>query len=287
MQMNRWVAGAAVMAAALMLWSCVLAPGRFDAALTVRKDGSFSYRYTGEIVLLTAASSMNAAAEEEEGAFEAREVNCSGGAIEEDDMLRNGYDDRACTPEELEERRRVREEERASRAEERKRELEMSKAMLGGLDPKDPGTMDEFARRLQGQEGWKRVVHKGDGVFDVQYEVAGRLDHAFVFPVFPQVDFIVPFVHASRGIGNRVRVSAPAFVQNSGAGFGALAGGSAQGGGFPGTFRKAEGTFTLTTDAAILTNNTQDGPVGPAAAKVLKWTIGPLDLKKPEALLQL
>ena len=118
--------------------------------------------------------------------------------------------------------------------------------------------------------------------------MSGLLDRDFVFPVFDRVEFILPFVQATRLGSGRVRVTAPAFVKPgadwmgmSGAGAAAMG----RGRGWP--FREAEGTFTLVTDAAILTNNTTDGPSSEGGSQILKWTVSPLDRARPEALLQL
>jgi hypothetical protein len=188
------------------------------------------------------------------------------------------------------EKRREWEAYRLAQTENQKQEAERMKAMFGGLDPDDPKTVAQFTARLLSQDGWKRVTHKGKGVFDVLYEKSGRLDHDFIFPLFPEVDWIIPFVHASRRSDSRIRVAAPAFAQAKAMGggmnglgaFGAMAGEKA------GPLPKPEGTFTLTTDAEVLTNNTNDGPVaGAGGTKTMKWVIGPLDSKKPEALLKL
>jgi hypothetical protein len=199
---------------------------------------------------------------------------------------------RKCTAAELEEKRRNWERMRAERREREERESAAMKAMFGGIDPSDPKTMDEFARRLQGQGGWRRIVHKGSGVFEVDYQVSGRLDHDFVFPVFDGVDAIIPFVQAVQRGGGKIRVTAPAFVKPGGgdrmgmSAFGAAAM-MGEGGRNPWPFKSPEGSFTLTTDGEFLTNNTRDGPTVQGASKSLRWTITPLDTAKPEALIQL
>lgn len=196
---------------------------------------------------------------------------------------------RKCTAEELAQRRRDWERSMTETRSRRDRERDQMKAMLGGIDPGDPATMSEFARRLQGQGGWKKVVHKGDGLFEVDYEISGRLDHDFVFPVFDRVEFIMPFVQATRLGSGKVRITAPAFVKPGAEWMGMSAAGAAAAMGrernWP--FREAEGTFTLVTDAAILTNNTREGPSSEGGSQILKWTVSPLDRGRPEALLQL
>jgi len=49
----------------------------------------------------------------------------------------------------------------------------------------------------------------------------------------------------------------------------------------------ADGTFSVTTDAPILANNTDEGPTASAAGKVLSWTINPRTPSAPTALLKL
>ena len=51
--------------------------------------------------------------------------------------------------------------------------------------------------------------------------------------------------------------------------------------------RRPRGTFTLTTDAQVLTNNTVDGPVAAGRSRRLVWTVGGLQQVIPEALLRL
>jgi hypothetical protein len=279
MKLFRFAAAGAV---ALLAWGCLLTPGRFDASLDVRRDGRFTYRYVGEMVFVSPGSAMAELAAEDEP-FKPEDQICGGGGSDEDDSDAI----RDCTPEEIEEKRKEYEEGRAARLEKKKQEAEMAKAMLGGIDPSDPQTMDEFARRLQGHVGWKSVRHKANGVFDVEYELTGRLDHDFVFPMFPEIDYVFPFVKIARLQGNKVRIVAPAFVQANDA-LKAMGGAmQTQTGGAAAFLKKTEGTFAITTDGDVLTNNTRDGATPAPNGRVLKWTVGPLDSNKPEALLQL
>ncbi|TMJ16561.1 MAG: hypothetical protein E6G94_03935 [Alphaproteobacteria bacterium] len=259
----------AALGALMLLSGCLLTPGKFNAELTLKKDGSFTYHYAGEIVLMTAQGlgEMGAGAAAAEDKFDPEMQDC----VDQQTPDSSEPTARECTPAELETKRKEWEANKATRAAEKKAEDERTRAMFGGMDVNDPKTMDEFARRLQGYEGWKRVVHKGKGVFD------------------PTIDFIIPFVEVNRAVGNKVRINAPAFVQGSDSGLKALAGNA---GSMPtgagDSAPRPQGTFTVTTDAEVLTNNTQDGPApGAGGTRVLTWVVGPLDAKKPEALLQL
>ena len=50
---------------------------------------------------------------------------------------------------------------------------------------------------------------------------------------------------------------------------------------------RAEGRFTVTTDAEILTNNSEDGPIASPLGKQLHWDVGPGSKKIPETLVRL
>ena len=290
---------AAACAVALMLAGCFLSPGKFTAGLDVRKDGSFTYRYDGEVVILTPQSIMSMGAEASAlgDVFDPKEQKCFGDPparkkrktaqdMVEDDLLLEEGPERECTPEEIEQARADWETKRADE----KKQMEAARAFFGGLDPQDPKTVAEFVRRLQTYQGWKQVVHKGNGVFDVRYEVSGRLDRDFVFPLLPEIDAVIPFVRANRRADGSVRITAPVFGQDesmmSSRSMGAAMA-AAGPSGLPSKMPRPEGVFTITTDAEILTNNTDEGPAaGAGSAKVLKWTVGPLDHKKPEALIR-
>ena len=294
---------AAAGALCLTLWACFLSPGRFQASLDLRRDGSFTYRYNCEILLLTPHSllSMGAEAAALDAVFDPKSQKCYGDPPGEakakpdseeeeetvEDLLEDEAQVRECTPEEIEQRRIEWEKKRA----EEKAQFEAMRGFFGGLDPKDPKTVAEFTRRLMTYQGWKKVVHKGEGVFDVQYEVSGRMDRDFLFPVFPEIEAVIPFVQANRRADGTVRIVAPGFSQHeqlmSPGMLGAAAAMQTKAAS-PFTIVKPEGVFTLTTDGEILTNNTDNGPEGAAGgSRVLKWSVGPLDKKKPEALIRL
>ncbi len=50
---------------------------------------------------------------------------------------------------------------------------------------------------------------------------------------------------------------------------------------------KPEGTFTITTEGRILTNNTEEGPTVSAGQSVLTWVVNSRLDKAPEALIGL
>ncbi|MET0251728.1 MAG: hypothetical protein ABW203_06065, partial [Novosphingobium sp.] len=194
----RALALAVVCGASLLLAACLLAPGTFTSELNLRRDGTFSYSYKGEIVLL--GLSKLAQADAADGEF-------TPSTCYKDD----GFEERKCTGEELTEQRKEWETSREDAKKKRESDAETAKAMLGGIDPSDPKAAEEFADRLRRQTGWRSVVNKGDGKFEVDFAIAGRLDHDFVFPTIERMPVLNQFVTVVRRADGSVRVDAPSF----------------------------------------------------------------------------
>jgi hypothetical protein len=254
-----------VTVAPLMLLGCLLTPGKFTSALDVAGDGTFTFAYKGELIFSNNQSMMDGLESKPEFS-----PKCES---EEDEP-------RECTEDEVAEQRRTFDQEAKERAEREAKERAEAAAFLGGIDPEDEASMNEFAARLQREAGWKTVTHRGKGVFDVDYEISGKLDRDFVFPVFPRFVFIVPAVVITRRDDNAALVRAPGFGDGSsptGGMAGPMGGGSS----------KAEGVFTLRTDAEVATNNSEEGAVAEGNRKKLEWRVTPLNRSTPEALLRL
>lgn len=269
-------AAALVFALALLVAGCMLVPGRFASQLDVRRDGTFAFEYRGEIVLAPLAQPSPAA--EDEAAFEPSP--CTDEA---------SGDTRACSANEIDAQRQTWEAERAERKASKARQDAQSRkamqGMLGGIDPADPRAAQEFAERLARQEGWTSVVAKGHGVFEVAYSAKGRLDHDFSFPTIERLPMVVPFVTVIRRNDGTVRIEAPAFSPSSAnpAIPGLVDANKDQAGTTP-----LDGTFALTTDAAVLANNTDEGPASvPSGGQRLSWQVNARTQDAPTALLRL
>lgn len=277
-------------ALSLLLAACMLSPGKFISALDLRKDGRFSYAYQGEIYMLGLSKLAEMGAKSKAGAtWEA--TPCY-----KDDS----GDERTCTKDELSQQKSDWEAQQAAQVEKDKKDAEMAKAMMGGIDPSDPKAAEEFAARLRRQAGWKSVIYKGDGMFVVDFAITGKLDHDFVFPTIERFPMANNFVTLNRRADGSVRLDAPGFgPAGNGAGMGNFAQLAAMGamadrseskdggsGEMP-VLPVLEGTFTVTTDAQILANNTDEGPVnGPAGSK-LEWKVTPRTTAAPTALFKL
>jgi hypothetical protein len=270
-------------ALSLLLAACLVSPGKFDASLDVRKDGRFTYSYKGEIFVLGLSELMKMGSKAEQEPFKAI---CSA----ENDPDK----ERPCTKEEIAEQKANWDEEQKSRAARDKKDQDMAKAMLGGLDPTDPKAAEELASRLRRQYGWNSVVYKGNGLYEVDFKITGTLTHDFAFPTIEKMPSVIPFFVINRRADGTVRLDSPALANDANGGqFGGLAqmaaaeaGAKADGGNIP-EMPQVDGRFTLTTDAEILANNTDEGPKADPLGKRLVWTITVREKAGPMALLQL
>ncbi|PXW69562.1 hypothetical protein C7451_11682 [Blastomonas natatoria] len=302
----------AVAAVALMLTGCLLFPGKFAADMTVMRGGGFSFAYKGDIHLLGLSQLIAMGAALDDKGAEFTPGPCYGEPAEVDAaVLKTAFAqdeegwaeealERECTPSEIETQKQAWDDQRAAKKAEDAKNIEIAKALLGGIDPTSPDAIDEFIVRIKKQKGWREVIHKGDGLFSVDYAVSGRIDQDYSFPTIERVQGISPFVVATARTNNAVRIDAPAFI---GAGQSSLLGGNMGGlmslfaaigassdgpeGKLLASMPKAEGSFTIRTDGEILTNNTEDGPSGSGALRVLEWKVNARRDRAPEALIML
>ena len=275
----------AVVAMAMLVSACLLSPGKFVSTLDIRKDGRFTYAYKGEIYLLA----LSKLAQDAEAAKEFTAEDCH----EE-----NG-DVRKCTADELAEQKSNWEESRKASADKAKRDADQMKAMLGGIDPSSPQAAEELAARLRRQAGWRSVVHKGEGLFEVDFQLSGRLDHDFAFPTIERFPMANAFVQLSRRNDGTIRMDAPGFAPSGGNSpltqmfqSGMMSDGKGDGaegaekGDMP-RFPQLDGDFTLTTDGTILANNTDEGPQAIPAGQRLNWKVNPRTTAAPTALVRI
>ena len=282
----RRLATALVAAATLLLSACFVSPGNFTSTIDLRKDGRFSYAYSGEIYILglSKLAEMGNKAKADEP-FKAEPCLTDDAEMSE----------RTCTREEISQQKADWEENRKADVERKRRDAEAMKAMLGGIDPSNPRAAEELAERLRKQAGWRKVEYKGDGLFLVDFAISGRIDHDFQFPTMERFPMANAFVVLNKRADGSVRMDAPGFGQsnqgNPMGGFGQLAAmGAAYGTDgkqdMPG-LPELNGTLVLTTDGAILANNTDDGPVASTVGQKLEWKITPRSTAMPTALVRL
>ena len=273
---------AMVLVAPLILTGCFVSPGKFTSQMKLMSDGEFAYSYDGEIqfLALSKLAEMGAKADSE---------------FEPEDCYDDNFEERACTPAEIDQQREEWRDGAAERMAENAEKAEQLKMMIGGIDPEDPQAAAKFAAKLERQRGWHSVTDKGDGVFDVNFAISGQLSHDFAFPNIEGMPMGSSFVNLYLRDENKVRVEAPGFAaQGAGNPMQGMMGGlmglaqlgaSEEGGDMP-RMVMAEGSFTIITDGSILANNTDEGPLPAANGQALSWDITPQTEAAPTALIQ-
>lgn len=246
----------------LLLAACLWTPGKFTSALDIRKDGRFAFTYTGEIHMLALSKMLNDMDAEARKTFKADPCH-------KDD----GFEERPCTEGEIANQKQSWQDERTRAAAKRRQDAKSMKAILGGIDPSNPRAAEELAVRLRRQAGWKRVTYKGDGLFDVDFAIAGRLDHDFTFPTIERFPMANAFVQLAVRNDGTLRMDAPGFAAAStGEPWRSMMQGvAAKEGTAP--LPQVDGQFTVTTDGAILANNTDDGPQADTTGQRLTWAV--------------
>lgn len=137
---------------------------------------------------------------------------------------------------------------------------------------------------LSKERGFRSVRYVGGTKLSVDYRINGRLDHSFVFPFNIDAKAIIPFVAVEVRADGKVRMLAPGFGNDNEQSAAVPMGGL--GGGDDGA-KERDGTFTLTTDAEIVSQNQEDGPTDTPQGKRIVWKITPLTRAAPMMVLKL
>jgi hypothetical protein len=236
--MTKLLRVAVALVAPLILWGCVLTPGKFVSSLTVNADRSFAFAYKGEVIAIDPSSAMKTA-----GSSDSKESD-----------------------------------------------TDAPKADAPQSDPAAEAESDaknrEIATALSKEAGYRSVVYRGKGKFDIDYAISGTLTHSFLFPFNVDAQAILPFVMIEVRQGGTVRVRAPGFSGNQNNG-GAMAGLSGIGGGASDGSKYLDGQFTLDTDAEIVSQNNEDGAKTVGRRKQIAWRVTPLTKDAPTAVLRL
>ena len=134
----------------LLLAACLLTPGRFTSSLDIRRDGSFAFSYTGEIRMLALSKLAEMGGEATKSAANTTPFQPSC-------FQADGIKPRSCSNAEVSQQRQKFDKQAASVRDKGRRDADMAKQLLGGLDPTNPKSVEEFAARLRKQAGWRRA----------------------------------------------------------------------------------------------------------------------------------
>lgn len=233
--LHRLKAVAFALVAPLVLASCLFVPGKFDSALTIHADRSFTFSYKGEVMAVDLQGFMGKAMQM---------------GMEEGAKAKAGKKDKA--PE---------------------KEPDFT------LTPEEKAKQDETFRKLAvevaKETGYRTVEYRGDGMFWIDYQISGTLDHGFVFPYNLDNQMIMPWIAVELRGKDLIRIKAPGYVRMSGnSGMGNMGDMSALAmmpGGMGEAFTRLQGTFTLTTDAELVSQNNEEGAVTTGKDKVVTW----------------
>lgn len=294
--MRIWGKMLAVAVAPLMLSGCLWGPGKFTSDLTLNKAGTFVLDYRGEVVLQGVDDKAppepwraDLAVCRKDGTAKVDtdlvSVSLEAPAKADGDATDEEAEKRPCTASEIAGLKAEYEKKAAEKLAEQRQEADNTAKMFG-LPSTDDEANRRFAANLMKYQGWRSVVYKGKGVFDVDYHVEGRLTQDYVFPLMPETNVIIPFITLRRRTDGSVMVRAPALTGGSGP-FGARANMLNLPDKDNGPVSRAEGRFTITTDGEILTNNSEDGPMTGPAGRQVHWDVGPGSDRIPETLVKL
>ena len=294
--MHHWTRRLFTLAAPLLLTGCLWGPGKFNSELTLRKDGSFTLDYRGEMVLQIPNDEPTRGTDAWRPAMAKcftdgrAEIAVPGGVqdlktFDAETGKPSVEQVRPCSVPEVAKLKVQYEKQQADLAAGKRKEAE-DMAKLFGLPGLDDASNRAFAAKLMKFAGWRSVTYRGKGVFDVDYHLVGRTTQDFLFPALPDNDLIIPFIAIRRRADGSVLVTAPAFTGGSGP-LAARAGQTAANGMKEGPVSRAEGRFTIATDGEILTNNSEDGASPHAIGRQLHWDVGPASNKIPETLIRL
>lgn len=275
----------------LALAGCLLTAGKFTSTLDIRKDGGFSYAYSGEITLIALSKQAQSAHDAEGNALFKPDPCTAPTQPGQDWKTAPSPKARPCTSDELAEQRKTWELAKTEAETKRKSEADGFKAMLGGIDPSDPRAAQDFADRLRKQAGWRKVIYKGDGLYEVDFAITSRLDRDFAFPTIERFPMGDAFVTISRRQDGTLRIDAPGLSAAADAAaanpmLASLAMAGAKDG-MPANQPHPEGRFTLTTDATILSNNTEEGAKPSPNGQRLDWDATAQPTPAPMAVLKL
>ena len=138
----------------------------------------------------------------------------------------------------------------------------------------------DMAEALSKESGYKSARYVGNSTFLIDYEVHGTLDHGFVYPFNVDAEIVFPFIVVELRGADMVRMKAPGYANsdNKKGGMGGMTP--------PGPESTLDGTFTLTTNAEIISQNNENGSVTAPNGRRIVWKATPLTKDEPMAVLR-
>jgi hypothetical protein len=247
--MTALLRSAGMLASLLLLSACLVTPGRFESSLDIRADRSFSFAYKGEIL----ASDM--------GKDGLKPGDTSDDFGSEDGPAETGPVETGSALLQI---------------------ADVTQDFSDSAGKSSDAQMQAMATALSKEKGFRAARYLGNRKFEIDYAISGRLTHAFLFPFNIDAQIVLPFVAVEMRGADRVRVKAPGFSNSFDKSQ------SPMGAGGPGddAAKALNGTFTLTTNATIVSQNQEEGAQSTPQGQRIVWTVTPLTSEAPMATLR-
>jgi hypothetical protein len=242
---------ALALCAPFLLFGCILTPGKFASTLSIGADRSFTFTYKGEVIALDMSDGLKdtgtGSTEETTDPSESSEIEPQPSLFRPIGWQSEDKTDGASSKEDTERKNRA------------------------------------IAEALSKEAGYRSVQYLGEGKFMVDYAITGTLDHNFVYPYNLDAEIMFPFIAIELRANGAVRMKAPAFGNDR-----SSADKSSMGmGGEDKAAKLREGSFTLDTDAEIISQNNEDGVQVVNGRKTIVWKVTPLSQASPTAVLKM
>lgn len=255
--MTKYLRWLVVLVAPLVLSSCLLVPAKFVSTLDIRADRTFTFTYVGEVMLL-----------------KDKKPSLDGEGEEGKDGTNQSFDEQGAEP-------------RMTPIAVKKQGKSAATVDNYGDRPEEAAQIKQLAETLRAEYGYRSVRYVGNRKLAIDYRISGKLDHAFIFPFNPDGEIILPFVAIELRGKDRLRVKAPGFAneQSSSTAMGGMGGMTGMGGDNAGSV--LDGSFTLTTNGELISQNQEDGAQSmPDGSKKVVWTANPSSRVAPMAVLR-
>jgi hypothetical protein len=247
--MFRWMRTIAIaLIAPMLLSSCVFLPGKFESALVIHADRSFSFSYKGEVAAIDVQTLMSKSMQ---------------GAM-------------APPP---------------GKNDKKAKDAPPASPFDFTLTPEEKAKQDENFRKLAvevaREAGYRTVEYRGNGIFYVDYQISGVLTHSFVYPYNLDNQMIWPWIAVELRGKDLVRVKAQGFARPDASGMGVGGMGSSMGAmpfaGIGDAVNRLDGTFTLTTDAELVSQNNEEGAATTGSTRTVTWKVSSTTKDAPMA----
>jgi hypothetical protein len=260
--MIAWLRMMGALGCALLLPGCLVTPGKFESSLDIRADRQFTFAYKGEIIASDMGKGLNNLGDGEKDETPLGDTPPEG---EESALITPVLWDgqSTATPP-------------GAEKEERFDDSPADKA-----DPDEDSRLSAIAAALMKEKGFRAARYMGNRKFEIDYVISGTLTHAFLFPFNIDAQIVLPFVAVELRGDDRVRVKAPGFANEGDKSRSMMGGGAGED-----AAKALNGSFTLTTDAEIVSQNQEEGPSSIPGGKQLRWSISPLTGEAPMAVLR-